>query len=139
MVLMAKERTTTDMTPFGYYFSALLKDRHYDNLTQFSQSLREVGRGASPQMVSRYRRDATNVPLWFVADSIEVLKLDEQETDKFVDLWLDTLPPNQRTVMERLWKKKRPGDRDIEDLKAYERQREERAEGGDGDGELPND
>ncbi len=139
MVLMAKEREKTNVTPFGYYFSSLLDARHYDNFTQFSKRLHEVGQGVSPQMISRYRRDRTNVPLWFVADSIEALKLDEQETDRFVDLWLDTLPDNQRKVMERLWKKKRPEQRDIKDLQDYERQREERGGEGDSGGELPRD
>jgi hypothetical protein len=138
MVLMAKERETTKVTPFGYYLSSLLDDRHYDNFTQYSERLHEVGRGCTPQMVSRYRRDQANVPLWFVADSIEALELNEQETEKIVGLWLDTLPPNQRKVMERLWKKNRPEQRDIRDLQDYERQREERG-GENGDGRPPGD
>ncbi len=136
MELMAKERETTEVTPFGYYLSSLIDSRHYDNLGQFSERLHEVGRGCSPQMISRYRRNKANVPLWFIADSIEALNLDEQETDKFVSLWLDTLPPNQRQVMERLWKKNRPDQRDIRDLQDYERQREERA-GENGDSVPP--
>lgn len=133
MVLMTRKRSATSVTPFGYYFSSLLDDRHYDNFTQFSERLEEVGQGVSPQMISRYRRDRANVPLWFVADSIVALKLDENETDKFVSLWLDTLPANQKMVMERLWK--RPGlqERDIKDLQDYERRREQRGENGDGE------
>lgn len=134
---MTEKRETTEMTDFGYYLSALLKDRHFDNLTQYSERLREVGRGATPQMVSRYRRDA-RVPLWFIADSIEALELDERETDKLVDLWLDTLSPNERAVMDRLWRKKRPEQRDIRDLQDYERQREEQG-GEDGKGGPPGD
>ena len=122
---MAKRRETTDVTPFGYYLSSLIDARHFDNLTQFSEELKEVGRGATPQMVSRYRRRAT-VPLWFVADSIEVLELDEAETDKFVSLWLYTLSENERAVMSRLWKRRGPAAGDMEELKDYERRREER-------------
>lgn len=136
MVLMAKERETTNITDFGYYLSSLLELRHFDNFTQFAKRLGEVGRGVTPQMISRYRRDKANVPLWFVADSIEGLNLNERETDEFVRLWLATLPENQHKVMERLWKKKRPEQRDIKDLQDYERQREERGEGDNG-GESP--
>lgn len=140
MSLMTKRRESSEVTSFGYYFSALLKDRHFDNLTQYSEELKGVGRGASPQMISRYRREGTNVPLWFVADSIEVLELDEAETDKFVGLWLDTLPGNQRAVMERLWSKRsasRPED--VRDLEEYERQRESREDEGDEGGGAPGD
>lgn len=132
---MTSKREKTDVTPFGYYLSSLLDARHFDNLTQFSEELKQVGRGVEPQMISRYRRKAT-VPLWFVADSIEVLDLSQPETDKFVGLWLDTLPENQRAVMERLWTRGGPDGRDMEELKEYERRREER-DGGEAAGGSP--
>lgn len=131
MVLMAKERKKTTVTAFGFYLSSLLKDRHYDSFDQYADRLGEVGRGATGQMISRYRRKAP-VPLWFVADSIEALDMDEMERDKFVSLWLDTLRENERAMMERLWKKRRPEQRDIQDLQDYERQRERR--GGENEG-----
>ncbi len=134
MTLVTKKRETTDMTDFGYYLSALIKDRHFDNLTQYSERLHEDGRGATPQMISRYRRDKTPVPVWFVGRSIEVLDLDEAEIDKFVQLWFDTLPAGERAVMEWLWNT-RPEQRDLKDLEDYERQREKRNGGGNGDGE----
>ena len=124
------------MTPFGYYLSSLLSDRHYDNLTQFSEALHAGGRGASPQMISRYRRGAA-VPFWFVGRSIEVLELDDPETDRFVALWLDTLPRGERAVMESIWNR-HPSSSDTKDLEEYERLREARSVG-NGEGEPPRD
>lgn len=100
MVLMARKRETSRMTEWGYYFSALLKERHFDNLTQFSEELHERGRGVTPQMISKYRRQTP--PLWFVADSIEVLELSEEESNKFLRLWLETLPEDERAVHEKM-------------------------------------
>jgi hypothetical protein len=103
MVLMARKRKTSKVskaTPWGYYLESLVSSRHYDNLTQLSDDLRTVGRGCTPQMISKYKSGIA--PLWFIADSIEVLDLNEAETNKYVGLWLDTLPPNERTVHQRM-------------------------------------
>ena len=100
MVLMARKRKVSKATPWGYYLESLVSSRHYDNLTQFSDDLRDNGRGVTPQMISKYKSGVA--PLWFIADSIEVLELDEPETTKYVRLWLDTLPPDERAVHQRM-------------------------------------
>ncbi len=68
-----------------------------------------------------------------IGRSIEVLELDDQEIDRFVGHWLDTLPPGERAAMNSLWRK-RPEQRDLTELENYERQREERDSGGNGGG-----
>ncbi len=100
MVLMANKRKASRENPWGYYLESLVSSRHYDNLTQFSEDLHENGRGVSPQMISKYKRQTA--PLWFIADSIEVLELDEEETNKYVALWLETLPPDEKAVHEKM-------------------------------------
>lgn len=100
MVLMAGKRNISKETPWGYYLESLISSRHYDSLTQFSDDLHENGRGVTPQMISKYKRQTA--PLWFVAASIDVLDLDEDETNKYVGLWLDTLPPDERAVHQRM-------------------------------------
>lgn len=100
MVLMARKGKVSKATPWGYYFESLVSSRHYDNLTQFSDDLRENGRGVTPQMMSKYKSSVA--PLWFIADSIDVLDLDDGETNKYVGLWLDTLPPDERAVHQRM-------------------------------------
>ena len=39
MVLMARRRNTSEVTGWGYYLSALLNDRHFDNLGQFAAEI----------------------------------------------------------------------------------------------------
>lgn len=99
-MLMARRRKASRATPWGYYLESLVSSRHYDNLTQFSDDLRTVGRGVTPQMISKYK--SNTAPLWFIADSIDVLELDDAETNKYVGLWLDTLPPDERAVHQRM-------------------------------------
>lgn len=112
------------MTDWGYYLSALLKDRHFDNLTQFAAEIENHDRPITPQMISKYRLG--RAPLWFVADCIEVLEMTNEEADKFIGLWLDTMPPGERSLQERMAALLLRGSRDMKEVQDYEHEREQR-------------